>query len=353
MAALTLKPLNHVLGDSGFLSESGRDRVLATDSSHARISAHLRHVEALLQQTSSAGSARGHTLAHLREYIERSQFPQMPLPLPAGDRLPCFIDDRGTPCAVGYLMQRSGAADLAHSFNELYRFCYLHEVPASETRLADWAESAGLSLLECAMIQPTYDFDRRIKFPTPIPRPSTPPATVVQHEARCDSCGTYPILGIRYKCANCADFDLCSACYKPGAHTDTHVFLKLRRQFIHPTGELLPNLYETSAPTPNPAPTATVVRAPVCTECAHRVATPPPVAPSEHGSQCELCSSRISFHHAYCEQCAAAKSLCPRCGVAVVIAEGIPVEPVVGMPLPAPAPAVPFNVHYAAGRPIP
>jgi len=44
----------------------------------------------------------------------------------------------------------------------------------------------------------------------------------------CDSCSN-TIVGIRYKCSDCPDFDLCEACEKklPGVHNPTHVFLKI------------------------------------------------------------------------------------------------------------------------------
>ncbi|KAL6859937.1 hypothetical protein ACO1O0_003961 [Amphichorda felina] len=44
----------------------------------------------------------------------------------------------------------------------------------------------------------------------------------------CNSCGMVPIRGIRYRCANCADFDLCETCESQGLHTKTHVFYKIR-----------------------------------------------------------------------------------------------------------------------------
>ena len=48
----------------------------------------------------------------------------------------------------------------------------------------------------------------------------------------CNGCGVEPILGVRWHCDTCDDFDLCSACYAtlsiPGAsaHTRTHTFVK-------------------------------------------------------------------------------------------------------------------------------
>lgn len=45
----------------------------------------------------------------------------------------------------------------------------------------------------------------------------------------CDECGSKNknISGSRWKCCNCADFDLCDACYKKRRHTRAHVFVEL------------------------------------------------------------------------------------------------------------------------------
>lgn len=35
---------------------------------------------------------------------------------------------------------------------------------------------------------------------------------VIHEGIECDGCLQLPIIGVRYKCKNCADFDLCSKC---------------------------------------------------------------------------------------------------------------------------------------------
>ncbi|KAI0437535.1 hypothetical protein F4803DRAFT_538208 [Xylaria telfairii] len=44
----------------------------------------------------------------------------------------------------------------------------------------------------------------------------------------CNGCGMLPIRGIRYRCANCPDFDLCEMCESQGAHNKAHVFYKVK-----------------------------------------------------------------------------------------------------------------------------
>merc|ERR1712137_72038 len=49
------------------------------------------------------------------------------------------------------------------------------------------------------------------------------------HHAICDNCNQ-TIVGIRYKCLQCADFDFCEVCEAPETgHDQTHVFAKLYR----------------------------------------------------------------------------------------------------------------------------
>ncbi|EFX03606.1 ef hand domain containing protein [Grosmannia clavigera kw1407] len=50
----------------------------------------------------------------------------------------------------------------------------------------------------------------------------------VHRGCACNACGIVPIRGIRYRCANCADFDLCETCESQGLHTKTHIFYKVK-----------------------------------------------------------------------------------------------------------------------------
>ena len=44
----------------------------------------------------------------------------------------------------------------------------------------------------------------------------------------CDSCDVKPIRGIRWRCANCPDYDLCSDCEAVNDHPITHMFYKVK-----------------------------------------------------------------------------------------------------------------------------
>jgi hypothetical protein len=74
-----------------------------------------------------------------------------------------------------------------------------------------------------------------------------PVNTNVVHAAYCDNCNV-TIRGIRYKCGNCEDFDLCEACEKlPNVHNDEHIFVKIVKplpHFTHQRRSLLPPLYQ-------------------------------------------------------------------------------------------------------------
>jgi hypothetical protein len=65
---------------------------------------------------------------------------------------------------------------------------------------------------------------------------SNPPSSekkdgvVIHPRIVCDGCNMAPLVGVRYQCANCPDYDLCSACEAKGIHKDKgHYFLKIDR----------------------------------------------------------------------------------------------------------------------------
>lgn len=57
-------------------------------------------------------------------------------------------------------------------------------------------------------------------------RPSADSSKVVHQHVTCDGCGVAPIVGFRYKCIICNDFDFCDKCESAGNHP--HAFIKIR-----------------------------------------------------------------------------------------------------------------------------
>ena len=50
----------------------------------------------------------------------------------------------------------------------------------------------------------------------------------------CDGCGVFPIVGCRYKCAVCDDFDFCEECEKKKGEEHNHPFLKISKPSMAP-----------------------------------------------------------------------------------------------------------------------
>jgi next-to-BRCA1 protein 1 len=51
-------------------------------------------------------------------------------------------------------------------------------------------------------------------------------SSLIEHQnVACDGCGVHPILGVRYKCCICKNFDFCENCEEKLGHE--HPFIKI------------------------------------------------------------------------------------------------------------------------------
>lgn len=149
--------INAIIGDKSFESIYGCTPLSCLDETF-RIQTHLNYVLALLQQkptshlSSSQQYNRSLILQLLQRYIRNTQFP-VNAAYP-GERRPCFIDASGNICAVGYLLQETSGRAAAEAINAKHQYDYVMDM--HEPALEQWAADNGLTLEECAMIQPTY-----------------------------------------------------------------------------------------------------------------------------------------------------------------------------------------------------
>jgi hypothetical protein len=124
----------------------------------ARIRFQLCSVERYLRRrggsslSASSQRARQQHLDQLRAYWQAGRFPRNRV---VADRItPCFIDGEGRVCAVGHLLIASQESHLGHQIARTANEARIHDLAIPE--LAHWAEQAGLSVDELALIQPGY-----------------------------------------------------------------------------------------------------------------------------------------------------------------------------------------------------
>ncbi len=91
-------------------------------------------------------------IEHLRTYAQTGQFPKNTNHLNA--YRPYFVDVEQTPCAVGYLMQRSGLHKAVQTISKNNNQVRVPDVNSGP--LIEWVLDSGLTQEECALIQPNY-----------------------------------------------------------------------------------------------------------------------------------------------------------------------------------------------------
>jgi hypothetical protein len=148
--------VNAIIGDISFTSKYGT-APSGNMPDDTRIRTHLEYVEQLLRKKeashlpSKLQQNRKKLLALLNEYHRSGSFPKN---YDHPGRRPCFIDKEGNICAVGYLVAKTAGLDVAQKINAEHQYDYIEDMKTPE--LANWIAASGLTLEECAMIQPTY-----------------------------------------------------------------------------------------------------------------------------------------------------------------------------------------------------
>jgi hypothetical protein len=159
--------VNSIIGDVSYTEVFGIEPT-EDAKEDIRIKTHLAYVEDFLRSkevshlTVEERQNRQKMLALLHEYRLASEFPKNhDYP---GERVPCFIDQNGNICAVGYLIEKTAGRAVAENINGKYKYEYV--LAMNDATIDQWIASSGLTKEECAMIQPTYGY-----YPEPDPFP--------------------------------------------------------------------------------------------------------------------------------------------------------------------------------------
>ena len=131
-----------------------------------RIQIHLRYVINKLNKSDisflndSQKRARKDVIKKLSIYCENGKFPKHEKLIKGYKRKPRFIDHNGTHCAIGHLMKVTGYQNLAKEINNEFEYDYVKNIKKPE--MLEWAKKHGLTVEECAMIQPAYSISNSL-----------------------------------------------------------------------------------------------------------------------------------------------------------------------------------------------
>lgn len=130
---------------------------IAFKNDDERIQLHLKLVERNLRERTVSNlnkeqiENRLDNLTSLHTYWKAGSFPRN---TGHQNRQPYFIDDYGTACAVGHLLQTSGQQEFAEKIAHDQNFSYIEEM--AYPKLNTWANDNGFTKQELAWIQPSY-----------------------------------------------------------------------------------------------------------------------------------------------------------------------------------------------------
>ncbi|HYD22467.1 MAG TPA: hypothetical protein VEB40_13390 [Flavipsychrobacter sp.] len=157
--------INAAIGDISYVKKYGAQPSNSADEVD-RIKIHLAYVEQLLlskditRLPEATRQKRMKAIALLHEYRIAGNFPSN---YDYAGHRPCFIDEDGNICAVGYLVEQTAGRAVAEQINAKHKYDYIKDMDMPE--LAAWINNSGLTSEECAMIQPQYGWKEKKEIP--------------------------------------------------------------------------------------------------------------------------------------------------------------------------------------------
>lgn len=95
---------------------------------------------------------RKHLITVLSDYRLQGVFP---INYYRSERIPVFIDEHHTHCAVGYLMKESGYGNLARKISKADNYIWVKDL--KDEQVIEWQKQSGFTLEELKLIQGAYD----------------------------------------------------------------------------------------------------------------------------------------------------------------------------------------------------
>ncbi len=132
-------------------------RTIRNDVDYVR--AHLTEVLGVLRSapvghmSQDQLDSREELIGVLGNYARQGRFPRNYF---RRERIPVFIDEHDTHCAVGYLMRHTGNEAMAQRIAAANNYAWVREI--NDPDLGAWQVASGFSLDELKLIQGAYDF---------------------------------------------------------------------------------------------------------------------------------------------------------------------------------------------------
>ncbi|GAB5418593.1 MAG: hypothetical protein Crog4KO_03500 [Crocinitomicaceae bacterium] len=123
------------------------------------IQTHLTHILEILRSnevstlTCNQLETRQTLIGVLEAYKNRGLFP---MNYYRPERIPVFIDEHNTHCAVGYLLKETGYDHVAKRISEKNNYAWVIEI--KDPALPTWQQFSGFTLEELKLIQGAYDY---------------------------------------------------------------------------------------------------------------------------------------------------------------------------------------------------